>query len=197
MPDIKRRIIPKFNVATISRPKHIAYNHNENFWSSKLNQEMPSLPSVLRINGLTYQRVPMVDDGNCFFRAVSFWVYGNQEQHADVRQLIVSHIMSNWNRYKSFIIGDDSYHNRIRSMYDYVECMQEDGRFGGSQECVATSEVFCVQLIIFTLGNLQAPQIYGPMHESTFTFLFSGSQDNGHFDVILRHDHVTLEIYET
>lgn len=155
---------------------------------------MSCLPSIIRIDGFTYQRIPIVEDGNCFFRAVAFWVYGDQEQHQYIRRLIVQHILSNWSRYKAFIVGDFSYHDRIRSMYDYGQCMKEDGRYGGSQECVATTEIFYVKIVVYSIENLGSPQVYGAMFESSFTFLFSGSQDYGHFDVIVRHDHVTLNI---
>lgn len=153
-------------------------------------------PAMIRINHMSYQRIPMMDDGNCFFRAIAFWVYGNQNQHMDVRQLIVKHISNNWDRYRVFIVGDDSYHNRIRSLYDYIECMEHDGTFGGSQECVATSELFNVKLVIYTVENLKVPQVYGPAYDNTFTLLFSGSHDNGHFDVIIQNDHVALDICE-
>ena len=36
--------------------------------------------------------IPIVGDGNCFFRAIAQLMYGSQEQHGRVRNEIVSYI---------------------------------------------------------------------------------------------------------
>lgn len=41
-------------------------------------------------------------DGNCLFRAMSYYVFKKQADHAFVRHLIVQHVCSHWDRFKNF-----------------------------------------------------------------------------------------------
>ena len=45
----------------------------------------------LRLSDLTSSNlsIPMAGDGNCLFRALAFWKFGDQERHDDIRSRIV------------------------------------------------------------------------------------------------------------
>jgi len=45
-------------------------------------------------------------DGNCSFRAISYCLYGTQNEHYAVRSTTVAHIAKKWRAYKNFIVGD-------------------------------------------------------------------------------------------
>lgn len=156
---------------------------------------MPERPSILRIRNFIYKRIPIEEDGNCFFRAIALWVYGDQEEHSNIRNLVVHHVIYHWPRFKHFIIGDESYDEKIKSAKDYYKLMSENGKYGGSQECVAVTEIFNTRLTIYNLDYLTAdPYVYGIEYYNNFLLLFSGDRDYGHFDVIVRHEHSVINI---
>ena len=45
-------------------------------------------------------------DGNCFYRCISKWLYGNEDEHLEVRKKIVSHMRAYAECYRSYIDGD-------------------------------------------------------------------------------------------
>ena len=49
----------------------------------------------------------VLPDGNCFFRAISYWITGTCDQHAAVRALVVAHMRSNWREHGRRIVGCD------------------------------------------------------------------------------------------
>lgn len=150
---------------------------------------------TLRIRDHMFKRIPIQEDGNCFFRAIALWTYGDQDYHYDVRHLVVHHIVYHWPRYKYFIIGDESYDERIKSAKDYFNLMKVNGKYGGAQECVAVSELYLTKLLIFNLDSLTSPpQVYGHEHNNIYTLLFSGERDSGHFDVIVQNDHTVINM---
>ena len=51
---------------------------------------------------LPTSRVVINGDGNCFFRSVSWYMTGSEDQHSEVRQLMINHVMRNYEAIKAF-----------------------------------------------------------------------------------------------
>ncbi|CAF1271440.1 unnamed protein product [Rotaria magnacalcarata] len=49
----------------------------------------------------------MIQDGNCFFRAISHQLYRDQEDHVHIRFLTIQYLIQNINDFKCFIGRDD------------------------------------------------------------------------------------------
>ena len=47
-------------------------------------------------------RVVIRGDGNCFFRSISWYMTGSEDQHSEVRQLMINHVMRNYEAIKAF-----------------------------------------------------------------------------------------------
>ena len=155
--------------------------------------------------GQRHRIIKMVGDGNCFFRAIAHSVNGSQERHRSARQHIVKYITEQWNLYKDFIIGDDSYQGAISTSEDYRHVMSQDGKYGGSQEMAVAAKIYGIHLEVFDRegGRFE----YGnPDFETKVRLLFSAgaiNRDSGHFDVLeeivcddlLSRNHNTLGDY--
>lgn len=131
--------------------------------------------------------VKITGDGNCFFRAISYLLYGSESNHETIRKSVVEHISSNWSDYGDFIIGDDSYGMAVTTVDDYQSVMLKDGQYGGVQEAVAVSQLFDVRIVIYDADNLAAlPRRIGRSSVGRdLNLLFSGERDSGHFDVLI------------
>eukprot|EP01062_Namystynia_karyoxenos_P055051 TRINITY_DN4573_c3_g1_i1.p1 TRINITY_DN4573_c3_g1~~TRINITY_DN4573_c3_g1_i1.p1 ORF type:complete len:1000 (+),score=170.64 TRINITY_DN4573_c3_g1_i1:82-3000(+) len=69
-----------------------------------------------RLQQLSCTELPMPDDGNCLFRAVSLQLWNSQRQHEQLRQAVVNHIRGNMSEYGSLFLDDaelDSYLQRM------------------------------------------------------------------------------------
>ena len=124
-------------------------------------------------------------DGNCFFRAISFCVSGNENNHLLVRKAIVVHLLKNKNRFET----------RVR-----------DG-FANVSDYVTKSKVFqrgtwATEMEIMVLANLIETDIYIYDEQNAKWSIFSGkdvqlgvvTSDKGiylrhtqriHYDVVL------------
>ena len=58
-----------------------------------------SIPVYLRCKNV-------LADGNCFYRCISKWLYGNEDRHLKIRKKIVSHMRANSEWYRSYIDGE-------------------------------------------------------------------------------------------
>lgn len=125
--------------------------------------------------GGKFSIMKMVGDGNCFFRSISYFVFGRQSEHSYVRYRVVRYILENWERFKYFMDCDKQ---------EYLKSMVFDGGFGGQPEMVAVSEVFNCQLrICFDDSTNRKPEIIGKRRTKCF-LLYSGPSDAGHYDVL-------------
>lgn len=127
--------------------------------------------------------ISIYGDGNCLFRSISYCVYNNQERHREIRLNVVNRVVSEWNRYKNFIIGDTSYSLTIMSSSDYQRLMSRDGQYGGHVEIHCASELY----------NDYTFKVHVNMSNRTIDYgrgrvikhlLFSGCFDAGHYSVL-------------
>lgn len=133
--------------------------------------------------------VKITGDGNCFFRAISYLLYGGEFRHESIRKSVVEHITSNWSDYGDFIVGDESYGSSVSSVDEYRSVMIRDGQYGGIQEAVAVSQLYDVRILIYDAENITAlPRIIGNSSVGRdLKLLFNGDRDSGHFDVLVAH----------
>ncbi|GBL84163.1 hypothetical protein AVEN_118571-1 [Araneus ventricosus] len=43
-----------------------------------------------------YCKIPIVGDGNCLLRAISFCIYGSEDFHAEIREKVILNIRTRW-----------------------------------------------------------------------------------------------------
>ncbi|GJP41962.1 hypothetical protein CLOM_g1573 [Closterium sp. NIES-68] len=84
----------------------------------------------LRALGLCIREVSA--DGNCFFRAVSDHVFGNQSQHVELRHQVVDYLEAHEADFAPFVEDDMGFK-------EYCSGMRDDGTWGGHMELQAVS----------------------------------------------------------
>ncbi|CAI7752004.1 unnamed protein product, partial [Closterium sp. NIES-54] len=84
----------------------------------------------LRVLGLCIREASA--DGNCFFRAVSDHVFGNQAKHVELRQQVVDYIEEHETDFAPFVEDDMGFK-------EYCSSMREDSTWGGHMELQAVS----------------------------------------------------------
>ncbi|KAJ0392292.1 hypothetical protein ATCC90586_009246 [Pythium insidiosum] len=80
-------------------------------------------------------------DGNCLFRALGDQLYGDQQQHAEIRKRVVDYIESKRDDFEPFMEDEEKFEN-------YCRRMREDGTWGGNQEIYAAARLFTVYIVI-------------------------------------------------
>ena len=106
--------------------------------------------------------IPIIGDGNCLFRALSFVLYGNETCHKNVRELLVQFISQNQANFKPYICGD---------LETYLDKMKCTGVWGTSVELLAAASFLCIP--VFTLiphTSTYKWLKYKPLCEDMLTF---------------------------
>lgn len=89
---------------------------------------------------------PIVGDGNCFFRALSFYRFGNQEQHLQVRTEIVKFISENHHLFEALVISDDNSYTLI----DHLGSMKNPMVWATQVEIQAAADLYATPIYLFT-----------------------------------------------
>ena len=87
---------------------------------------------------------PIIGDGNCFFRAISYIIYSSQEQHRMVRSNIVDYIAKNSKKFSPYVITKKTIEERIANM-----CTP--GEWATQVEIQAATEVYSIFIYLYTL----------------------------------------------
>lgn len=123
-------------------------------------------------------------DGNCLFRSVSYCLFRTQRWHREIRLKVVDRIVKDWELYKHFIIGDNSYGVAVRDATDYYNIMSVDGRYGGHVELHCVSQIYPKYTFIVHMDDNSNTLVYGQGRKKK-QLLFSGNLGSGHYSVLL------------
>lgn len=159
------------------------------------NKPRVNLLEVLEEKSSSFQRISTIPDGNCLFRAVSFYFFKNQNFYRQFREEAVYYIYQNWGEVSSFR------ENENVDKENYCKTMIQNGCFGTSLECFALSEIYKINFKIYCLNsnpNLErisfsneANIIFGKKEfTKSLYLLFWGNPNSGHFDFLLKDESV-------
>ncbi|GBN19411.1 hypothetical protein AVEN_138154-1 [Araneus ventricosus] len=145
--------------------------------SKKSALELSNKKIWIRNDGARFEIQPMKGDGSCLFRAMSYFVFGNQDNHDFTRLKVVKYISDHWDRFKNFASG--------RSVEDYENHMNTPGTYGGEAEIVAFSYLFRCQVhVLFKHFPERSAVTFGTDSVQCF-MIYSGPPDEGHYDVLV------------
>ncbi|KAL4083882.1 hypothetical protein QTP88_029321 [Uroleucon formosanum] len=137
----------------------------------------------LLVNGELEQHtvVPIVGDGACLFRALSFLIHGTQDNAMEVRSLIVGHVVNNWTKFSVMS------HNRNGDNYstanEYYADMIKNETYGGLCEFIAAGCIFPFNFKVYRNGILYTKS--GSNDCPVKLLRFGQDFSNGHFDAYL------------
>jgi hypothetical protein len=156
----------------------------ERFANPQINSEMrgrlSNLATLLQYSQL--KRVPISDDGNSFYRAISQAYYKNQDFHLLLRKTLVEDILHSTAQYKPYFPTFPTSDNELLSS-------RQKGKWNPSQQRLlsfAVSQFLNVQLEIYSIqeDNSIHKQVFtGPTRSGTIRLL----ESKNHYDLLLKH----------
>lgn len=137
----------------------------------------------LQIQGqkLKHRVVAIARDGACLFRSLSFILYGSKNNTRKVRELIIQHVVTNWDRFQ--ITSHDEFGNNHDTAESYQLDMSHESTYGSHCELIAAGEIFRFCFEVYTDGKLYHQ--YGDINNPVGRLRFSGSFGAGHFDIYI------------
>jgi len=88
----------------------------------------------------------MEADGNCLFRAMSYFIEGDQDNYEKYRKQTCQHFAKNQKDYLHLF-------EKKSEFEDYVRRMKQDRMWGGEMEMVALSKIYKCKFIIHSTGS--------------------------------------------
>jgi len=134
-------------------------------------------------NTNNFEVIPIIGDGNCLFRAISYCLYGTEDRHTEIRSIIVDNVTKKWCAYKNFIIGNKSYGRSISKVTDYKRVMVANGQKAGHAELNSVGELFPECIFRVHRENSDTIIDYGFGH-IIHDLLFTGNLDDGHYNIL-------------
>jgi hypothetical protein len=119
----------------------------------KINVEIPP-QKIKKVKG----------DGNCLFRAISYWVTGNEEEHARIREVVCEQLREG---------GHD------------VNQMSFTGEWGTEREILAIAELLQINVWIFSVYTGVPRWLMYPLINRKKGSLYLDNSSGNHFDVVI------------
>jgi len=117
-------------------------------FQAEISRRHATLDSQLESRGLT-AAVDVIGDGNCFFRAASLIIHGNESQHVQLRAEIASHIENSGVILDGVVVTSPDDNN---SFSKHVESMRTNGTSVGEDAVLALATVYKRDVIVHTAG---------------------------------------------
>ena len=106
-----------------------------------------------------FTKIKITGDGNCLFRAISYYKFGNENHHLSIRNLVYNYINENKESFYEFCYEENGYlilkieqKNQIINfnLNEYIDNIKQPGFFGGFIEIFTLSKIFNQPIIILT-----------------------------------------------
>ncbi|XP_076656659.1 uncharacterized protein LOC143361278 isoform X2 [Halictus rubicundus] len=125
-------------------------------------------------------------DGNCMFRAISYILWRNEDEHRQLRSMVVQHIKDNWYEYGPFVMAEWN----ISDRQTYCDYMSTVGTFASELECIVATKINYTNLSIYReiRDRYELKRVFHNHVSSqyeTVRLLFTGNSDSGHYDVLI------------
>jgi len=135
--------------------------------------------------------VPMVPDGNCFYRSVSDQLYRDKGgRHVLIRQQTNNHILRNGQEFKDFLLLNDS-DLEVLDIAKYIERMGQDGEWAENPEIYAAAWYYKMDITIYskaytTLGRSLVFKSAGTSDEGgrDRAMMYVSYHDSNHYNSI-------------
>ncbi|XP_033178707.1 uncharacterized protein LOC117234170 [Bombus vosnesenskii] len=120
------------------------------------------------------------------FRAISYILWQNEDEHRYLRSMVVQHIKENWHEYGPFVMAEWN----ISDRQTYENYMDMVGTFASELECTVATKMYNMNLSIYREIK-DRPELKRVFHNHvssqypTARLLFTGNSDSGHYDVLV------------
>ncbi|CAF1381764.1 unnamed protein product [Rotaria magnacalcarata] len=100
-----------------------------------------------QLSALNFCTIKIIGDGNCFFRAISHQLFGDETHHRRLRSDAISYITRNTSSFESFVSDEDT------SIYDYISRMNKNYTYADHLVIMATASILNQNIIIHEYGK--------------------------------------------
>lgn len=140
----------------------------------------------ININGeiVPQLAVEMEGDGACLFRALSFLMYGTQENAFATRQEVVVYVVEHWDEFS--IMSHDINGDNYSSAEQYFADMIKRNTYGGLCELIAAGRIYNFVFQVYRNGELYVE--VGTQGRPIKRLRFKNNLSDGHFDVYLPYE---------
>lgn len=117
-------------------------NNTINIYIAKLN----NLKCIVPRN--YFKIIPIAKYGNCYFRRVSQFLSGNENNPLYIRNVLYKYILAN----KEYCINNNGIiqnNTEITYIDEYIDNIKNDGNFSRELEKIATTEIFEISIYVF------------------------------------------------
>ena len=135
-------------------------------------------------NSKTFTTYSMSNDGNSYYRSLSYLIFGTDVHHLQVRSALFTYMTTLENKAELDKICLDL--NKITvSAYLTRRNVNKPGVFAKEMEIQATSKMLDIPIVIFSCDVKTRPKIYTPFEEYPTVRGLVLQQVNDHFDPVL------------
>lgn len=133
---------------------------------------------ALKTQGL--EEVEQEGDGNCLFRAISLQVYGQSDNHDEVRKQCMDFMAKNEEHYSNFVVDEDT------TFQDYITRKRSNGVHGNNPEIQAMSELFNRPVEVYTPDNRAKPiNIFHAEYKTSDPPIRLAYHDGNHYNAVI------------
>ena len=144
----------------------------------EIQRRNADITNMLSISGL--KSVDVADDGNCFFRAASYVLYGTQNYHAQLRQQVASKIEEGGSILEGIV---DQFPDDGLDFAAHVKDMRTNGRSVGVDAAIALSSLFQRKVVIYIAYG--EPQVFTPTEELIEAPIVLAKFEPGHYRAVV------------
>jgi len=158
---------------------------------SYINSELyPLVRNFNNINPNNLEIINIIGDGNCMFRAISHYIYHNEENYPIIRKeiyetaLLKKHLIPN--------IYIDSERGRMK-IHEYIDTIQYDRNFGGDLEMSLAYEIYKCNIAVYNASQ----DITGKINNLTFLDYINNDNNEKKFIILIyiNNIHYNVEYY--
>eukprot|EP00567_Pseudictyota_dubia_P010521 CAMPEP_0197447056 /NCGR_PEP_ID=MMETSP1175-20131217/11794_1 /TAXON_ID=1003142 /ORGANISM="Triceratium dubium, Strain CCMP147" /LENGTH=623 /DNA_ID=CAMNT_0042978239 /DNA_START=166 /DNA_END=2033 /DNA_ORIENTATION=- len=143
---------------------------------SSYHASRPDFEEALKERGL--EMVEQEGDGNCLFRAVSLQVYGDANNHGEVRRRCLDFMARDEPHFSKFIIDEP--------FREYIQRKRRDGVHGNNPEIQAISELYNRPVEIFVPDNGAKPiNIFHAEYKTSDAPIRLSYHDGNHYNAVV------------
>ena len=199
--EIGKQLINLKNISTNDLKKKKSKKNQKN--NININSDLSNI--IKNKENLSFDNIniiPIVKDGNCFYRCLSYFFLSNQEYYKEFKEIIIEWIENNYKKFESFF-GDDE-KNKIskeilaKEEFDYIKSKDS---WGSDYTITIASLLFNLNIAVYIFNNnnneLKPYHFFENFENSNNELMILSYHTNYHFELIYskKEDQSNIAVY--
>ena len=132
------------------------YRHNEDVKAVLQIQNEADLEYQYQnkyLSSFGLQRNPIIGDGNCLFRSISFSLYDHQDHHLQLRNSAVETLRGNEDFFQNHFLEESI------TPEEQINIVAQPNRYAGQESILALSMALNIDILVTFGGDQQSPSV--------------------------------------